>query len=1683
MEPFDLTFHQVTSDDDLKDPSKFDSFSNVINYDTSFDSSGVSLPLSCYNTDTAQYTWKDYTYSAASGIQTTSGGVPTGNSFQHQSVWCDTSQGSPPHRTFLIHPDGFLGDSLSAERESSSVPVTTAQQQLKILAQISANTSAVGKKGKRIQKFVARTVTSPSTPIPPPPSTMSQQARSTPNSQTLSSPPSLGSSQKAAEPSAEDNSFETVAEALKLQWSVIGNKSLAPAPPDVVAQIVAQAEQKIKTGDSSPLPGNYTPTASPTLFTCDKPTILASPEPSPVLQPVPIALQEIHRDDCQRELMRVIPTEITTEKPSSGTWFSAAGKSLEKDTSSKGSIESPVHRSRTTGSTPTTPLSPFAEKQPWIGDMLSSPRGGPSLAAGEVLSATATGVKTVENWDTVSEASYSSEMEMEKYLQAPLSAAGLTNYQLESEEFLRSLPPIKPINLDAYAPLPPLLPPQPMKTKEKKQKSAALTTSNVRKKVVEGQQAQNGLANKFSAFTSGQSTPGNFPQHPITSTPQLSSTVSTPSGSSLSDRVVQRDSDITSIPKDSSRDLFFSPHLSPISEDSPVFATPEQSTLFHSASGSTPMPSSGSYDKKQFDEILRQKAKLQGQLEILTEESQSMLQERAELQAQLTALKAKLSTAQGAEAGAGGDNNLRKEVENLRTSRQLLEQTILDANRLLSEKAEEIRALQDELQAAQDTANKLQVRSQEMRDDMRAKDMNVQALKNKIAELYVEVQTSIQAKMEAETEARTSRNDLVSLVKAKEWYQEQLQLAHEVRSKLQRELTVLQGQSVSHGTIVERLKTDSGRLRQQLSDMQQRALRDKEGLARHLEAIQSDMMEREAAFLEIQRERKMYEDTFNTQVLTVEEEKSRMASLQQATNDLEAQLDRASGEAKKRHEELISMETGQMETMKRLAVAEESLVEKEKSLQEMEQRLIQMESQLQAVMSDLTKKDNEILSLKEEKASTEIALRSALQEKASVDRALEVLKTDMGKVEISFKQMKQELGVRVTELEQMRVSKEHLQEELDRSQHELDIKSRSVDAMTRSADGQSATQHQLEGEKARLEGEKNELRLRVQVVQQELNEKTQAVAEATLTVEKLTVRVSELEAMVAKAKDSVPVDKIKIYEGEIEDLRLRIKVLEETEREEANSLDLEREQMHTEIARLKRELLDRQKAYDENVDVLDKKLKELTVDKQQLETELGIARRSQELSQLEERDSFAEEIQNLATELKRERDEKYDLEQQLLTLQAQKVAEVETLQQRLTTQMAELDALNAQRNLLVEANADNQRLELELEKEKGRVMGLSQKNAKLKEHSHQVESALAQRESALADLRCTVEDSGRHLEERDAKFLDRISGLETAVEKEVEVQRELRKQMGTKIMENKRVKKQNEGIREELEQLKKDLSASQQAATLAMADLETANQMSQMHLTEARESSAQARALEGELERVKRDLSDNLARQPVLLEQIQNLEWQCNQKSKEVKAAQEQIQIAESRAQEEVEAMKISLQTKQTEVESLLGELSSLRQEKAQQRSQVNELRGALKASVQHHKLTKRLNENGSIDKSVQANIERKVVIPPLPFDLASVEQLIQDTKVTPLDSKPLDQLSSCLTSLRAEISGLQKQMDIHTTAVHTSNQSWRTVQSDVDDLNEVMRTIANTIIAANSTRTITMATAVDREQAEILHV
>lgn len=51
--------------------------------------------------------------------------------------------------------------------------------------------------------------------------------------------------------------------------------------------------------------------------------------------------------------------------------------------------------------------------------------------------------------------------------------------------------------------------------------------------------------------------------------------------------------------------------------------------------------------------------------------------------------------------------------------------------------------------------------------------------------------------------------------------------------------------------MVEKLRFENEQVRQQLLESQQRAMQDKEALARHLETIEADIMEREAAFEQV----------------------------------------------------------------------------------------------------------------------------------------------------------------------------------------------------------------------------------------------------------------------------------------------------------------------------------------------------------------------------------------------------------------------------------------------------------------------------------------------------------------------------------------------------------------------------------------------------------------------------------------------------------------------------------------------------------------------------------------------------------------------------------------------------------------------------------------------------------------
>ncbi|KAH3894054.1 hypothetical protein DPMN_018211 [Dreissena polymorpha] len=949
--------------------------------------------------------------------------------------------------------------------------------------------------------------------------------------------------------------------------------------------------------------------------------------------------------------------------------------------------------------------------------------------------------------------------------------------------------------------------------------------------------------------------------------------------------------------------------------------------------------------------------------------------------------------------------------------------------------------------------------------------------------------------MEADSETRAAKSELLSLQSSKEWYQQQLELATRARSELQKDLTLLQAQASSQSSIIERLKTENTRLRQQFTDIQNRALKEKEILAKHLEAIESDMMDREAAFQEIQRERSFLEDAFSNKIQTAEDEKNRISLLMQMTNDLENQLEKAHVDLKKKQNQIVQLENENIELMKKLNISQETVSEKENVVEELKHDLIKLEDKLKAFQKSIVNKDTELLKHKEEKAKIEIALNAALQEKESVDKSLDNLKSDMGKVEKSFKMMRQELNSKSAEVHTAKSSSKATLDHIETLKTDLENERRKYELAKSEFGNKNELLQDLQGQKINLESEVTILREKIVAMEASHDEiaKDKQILDSELNatrekLEELKMKF-EAEAKTEKGKMQLSSNDNEEYakmQEQQESLREKLAASEKDSKKDLLKQKARVAKLNQDLNAVKTELMERQKTFDDNIEVLSEKLREMALEKDKLETELTMTHRKYEFSMLEQKDQIGTELQNLASELQQVRLEKQELKSQYMALQHARDQDLHQYQQQLEAMGEELRLsreMEVESTITVEAN---QALQLELEKEKGRLAGLMQSNATLKHHVSQLEEALASRESTLVEMQTAWGEQARTHERSVHENLRRVQVLEESLKMEKDGQRDLRKQIGIKITENKKLKRQNDGLKQDVETLRQDLAQRVQEVGILQGELETSKQNVLSHQSEMAAIEAESKSIQRELERVQQQLRDSVSREPVILEQIKGLEWKLELKSRELTAVQEQLAVSEERQLAEMGAVRHLLQVgtderqlaemgavrhllqeKTGEIENLKMESSALKHDKQSQQAKLSELRSALKSSIHYHKLTKKfVHLTGHVGEGDSPGVE----LPPLPFDLEDMDRLLQETTVRALESKPLDNLQNCLLNLRSEISGLQSQMEVHSTTIQSSNHSWSSIEQQVQELCTVVQTLTQTSAATATTDSLAAA-------------
>ncbi|OWF45581.1 golgin subfamily A member 3-like [Mizuhopecten yessoensis] len=1608
MEPkFDLNLQQVTFDEgDLSLSNELDSFSNIVHYDSHFSVGGTA----CISTSARGYTQSNTNKGdRQDNFGSVSRAVAQPSRVKSSQVYCESVCSSHVNQDVhvLINPD----DSYITRRSFSKVIPTD----IRTLFQVSANTTSIRKKKitKLRKPFImtdpAAVVTDPTLPI--------------------------GDSTQA---------FESVAEALHLQWSVIGDKKLTPASPEVVAQIVAEAEKKLKAQSQ----GNEDEAAA--VFQASM--SVSRPVTTPAAS---LSYQSNISANCtqspQSAMATNIPNDSLVSQYTSPKEVTSTGETTPNSlmAGSTPSQTSPVgdgickEETLSVGKTPTRldvssshsmeliqipagSITTVTEKMSWFGGgglaPLSAPIKEKPFPGGRDIYPSGGEDSESEVGSGVGDSVSSATSELDNVIQNDM------------DSFLKSLPPLKQVDLSMFA-----------------SKSHVVRSYSPPVKETSFRPLQSTTAASLTFLTS--ETDGSSLSHH-----QLSSNEVHPT-SPFSDSGLET----TPIEFQPSKLLSSTP-------SKPSLVIPQTGPLFKQLHKMLPKRPKATTeiksDDQQLDLVLREKAKLEGQLEMLSEEANLTRQERAELQAKLTSLKLQLESncqsASDAQCKA-----LRTEIEKIQRSKHLLEQSLGSAHKFLEEKNSEFVIQQEELRLSQEINDKLQIRMKEVRDDLRAKEMTIQALKNKIAELYVEVQTALQAKMESENDSRTSRNDLVALINTKDWYQQQLKAAQVARTTLQHELTTLQAQVTSQSSIIERLRTENTKLRQQTKDIQQKALKDKEMLAKHLEHIESDMMHREAAFQEIQRERVLMEDTFDTKLQSVEQERSRAQTLMNMTSELEKYLDKAQCDLKKKQSQILTLESEQIDLMKKLALSQECVIERDLAVEEMQQKLIEVESSLKGFKLSLSERESEIWKLKEEKAAVEISLQAAREEKQSVDNALTCLKDNMGKVEKNFRHMKQELGNRTSEYNEQEKEATALQEELNIIRENLEKEQKSNHAVDREKKEHQQVVDEMRTHKVHLEEEVKFLHTELEALKGSGVEKEKMVECLEAELFRSKQKLSQIEQKLREDKPSPALEEL---QNENADLKSMLKKSDKQHQKDLTKQKAKVAKLNVDLKSLQSELAQRQSVFESNIELLTGKLREMSMEKEQMETELSMAHRKYDLSMLQQQDQLKTELQCIAAELQNTKLQKQALENDLAELQRVKESEVQEYSQQLSALEAEItyvQEFQVDRECL---ERNNQNMSLDLEKEKGRVAGLMLTNTALKEHISQLEDALAGRESALIDLQALTRGEVKDREIRAAEHGRLVQELEKKLMQEKESQRELRKQIGTKISENKKLKRHLDSVKVDRDSILQDFDHRSNELKNLCSELDNSKQLQDVQNSQIGTLTAENKSLAHQLERVKQELTDNLTREPIIQEQMSSLQWQLEQKCHEVEALMGQRSFSERRQSMEIDDLQKTVQNQQAELENLREELAVVRQERSVSQTEMSQLRATLKASIQHHKLTQKLNENtaedyggGLRDTGTQVESQDLPLIPPLPFDLDIVEKLLQDSTVKALESKPLDNLQTCLSSLRSEITGLQKQMDDHINTIETSTQSWSSVEDQVKELQRIVKTINDTNMMTNS--------------------
>uniref|UniRef100_A0A8D1GX30 Golgin A3 n=1 Tax=Sus scrofa TaxID=9823 RepID=A0A8D1GX30_PIG len=1047
-------------------------------------------------------------------------------------------------------------------------------------------------------------------------------------------------------------------------------------------------------------------------------------------------------------------------------------------------------------------------------------------------------------------------------------------------------------------------------------------------------------------------------------------------------------------------------------------------------------------------QVLKEKMRLEGQLEALSLEASQALKEKAELQAQLAALSTRLQAqVEHSHNSQQRQDSLSSEVDTLKQSCWDLEQAMADLQNMLEAKNASLASSNSDLQVAEEQYHRLMAKVEEMQRSMLSKDNTVHDLRQQMTALQSQLRQVQLERTALSSKLQASQAEISSLQSVRQWYQQQLALAQEARVRLQGEMAHIQVGQMTQAGLLEHLKLENVSLSHQLTETQQRSIKEKERIAAQLQGIEADMLDQEAAFVQIQEAKTMVEEDLQRRLEEFEDEKEQLQKMVASVATLEQQLEQVKLTLHQRDQQLEALQQEHLDLLKQFTSTQENLQAREQALGDLRVRCDELQARLDELQGEAASRDDTICVLQNEKIVLEVALQAARREELDPGSKRQEESTE--ETSETLERLREELAIKSSQVEHLQQEAATLKKQTQKIKEQFLQQKVMVEAYRRDAASKDQLVSELKATKKRLDAEAKELRQELIRLQGEKRSVEVEHARLQKDVTQARQQVADLEGhlqSVQRERDqmemnlqSLQFDKEQMV-ALTEANEVLKKQIEELQQEATKAITEQKQKMKrlgSDLSSAQKEMKTKHKAYENAVGILSRRLQEALAAKEAAEAELGQLRAQAASSS----DDFPlhERIQALETELQTVGHSKTMLERELQEVISMTSQELEEQREKVLELEDELQEARGFRRKIKHLEESNKKLALELEHERGKLTGLGQSNAALREHNSILETALAKREADLVQLNLQAVLQRKEEEDRQMKQL--VQALQVALQKEKVTVRSLEEQVAAAKAEAGHNRRHFKAATLELSEVKKELQAKEQEVQRLQAEADGLQIQEGKHSQEIAQFQAELAEARTQLQFLQKQLDEQLSKEPIGNQEMENLKWEVDQKEREIQALKQQLDLTEQQSTKELEGVQQSLQNIKSELEMAREDLSMTQKDKFMLQAKVSELKNNMKTLLQQNQQLKLDLRRGAaktrkeLKEASSSSPVTPVKIPDCPVPASLLEELLRPPPA--VSKEPLKNLNSCLQQLKQEMDSLQRQMEAHTVTVHESLSSW----------------------------------------------